>query len=209
VVPISRKRANDPMRDLDDRRVHVFARSSIAALVVCAGGGAAAVACLSNDVPPAADASTAPDATMPEGGGVDSGGPPADAGTVTIARTGGPPISPFAFGHNYWDWVDWAGDGVTGASAQTAGDAHPDSRFAGGRDARASIHAGSRRRRSRPGDDRVKTIARVRVGGRARQSCGRGAPTRLEAGPVTPARRGRSTRAARARGHPRAPAFVR
>lgn len=51
-----------------------------------------------------------------EGGGNGRAGPGpvADAGIVTIERDGGTPISPLAFGQNYWDWVDWAGDGVTG-----------------------------------------------------------------------------------------------
>jgi hypothetical protein len=53
-------------------------------------------ACLSYE-PPRSDAS-------------DDGGP----ATVTITRDGGSPISPFAFGQNYWDWADWAHDGVTG-----------------------------------------------------------------------------------------------
>lgn len=39
-----------------------------------------------------------------------------DAGTVFISRDSGTPISSFAFGHNYWDWVNWAGDGVTGVT---------------------------------------------------------------------------------------------
>jgi len=33
---------------------------------------------------------------------------------VTIARTGGIPISPFAFGNNYFDWVDWNRKGMVG-----------------------------------------------------------------------------------------------
>jgi hypothetical protein len=39
---------------------------------------------------------------------------PPDAGTVTIQRDAGTPRSPHAFGHNYWDWVDWSDGGVTG-----------------------------------------------------------------------------------------------
>lgn len=34
--------------------------------------------------------------------------------TVRIARSGGAPISPFAFGNNYFDWVDWNKDGMVG-----------------------------------------------------------------------------------------------
>jgi hypothetical protein len=34
--------------------------------------------------------------------------------TVTIVRGQGSPISPFAFGQNYWDWVDYSNSGVTG-----------------------------------------------------------------------------------------------
>ena len=36
--------------------------------------------------------------------GADSG--PGEPPTVTLQRAGGTPISPFAFGNNYWDWVD-------------------------------------------------------------------------------------------------------
>src|SRR5258708_1783794 len=45
-------------------------------------------------------------------GSVDGGA--ASPGTVTIARESGVPISHFAFGQNYWDWADWAHDGITG-----------------------------------------------------------------------------------------------
>lgn len=38
------------------------------------------------------------------------------ASTVTIARAGGAPISPFAFGNNYFDWIDWNKDGRVGLS---------------------------------------------------------------------------------------------
>jgi hypothetical protein len=34
--------------------------------------------------------------------------------TVKIARAGGTPISPFAFGNNYFNWVDWNNDGMVG-----------------------------------------------------------------------------------------------
>jgi hypothetical protein len=34
--------------------------------------------------------------------------------TVKITRAGGTPISPFAFGNNYFDWVDWNNDGTVG-----------------------------------------------------------------------------------------------
>ncbi|ACB76888.1 hypothetical protein Oter_3611 [Opitutus terrae PB90-1] len=37
-----------------------------------------------------------------------------DAAVVTIARAGGTPISPFAFGNNYFNWVDWNKDGMVG-----------------------------------------------------------------------------------------------
>jgi hypothetical protein len=33
---------------------------------------------------------------------------------VSFTRDAGSPISPFAFGQNYWDWVDWSSNGVTG-----------------------------------------------------------------------------------------------
>jgi hypothetical protein len=39
-----------------------------------------------------------------------------DAGTLSISRDAGTPIAPLAFGQNYWDWVDWAGDGLTGVT---------------------------------------------------------------------------------------------
>jgi hypothetical protein len=87
------------MPDHDDRRFHARVRLWVVRLVAYAGGAAAAAGCLSNDASPAADAS---------------------APTVTIARAGGTPISPFAFGHNYWDWVDWAGDGITGVTGTEA-----------------------------------------------------------------------------------------
>jgi hypothetical protein len=86
---------------------------------------AMAVAC-SNSPPAASQAAAAqPDATAPgndagEGGPPIDSGPPADAGTVTISREGGVPISAFAFGQNYWDWVDRAGTGVTGITGTEA-----------------------------------------------------------------------------------------
>jgi hypothetical protein len=33
---------------------------------------------------------------------------------VTITRAGGIPVSPFAFGNNYFNWVDWNHDGMVG-----------------------------------------------------------------------------------------------
>ncbi len=48
--------------------------------------------------------------STPPSGATGDGGPP----TVTIARDSGSPISPFAFGQSYWDWVDWADGGSTG-----------------------------------------------------------------------------------------------
>ena len=39
---------------------------------------------------------------------------PEASDTVRITRTGGTPISPFAFGNNYFDWVDWSKDGTVG-----------------------------------------------------------------------------------------------
>lgn len=73
----------------------------------------ASIGCLSYSSP-ASDAgagSQDPDATVPA---ADDGGAAANLGTVTIARDAGAPISPFAFGQNYWDWVDWSANGVTG-----------------------------------------------------------------------------------------------
>lgn len=34
--------------------------------------------------------------------------------TVTIATDAGTAVAPTAFGQNYWDWVDWSGNGMTG-----------------------------------------------------------------------------------------------
>jgi hypothetical protein len=34
--------------------------------------------------------------------------------TVKITRAGGTPISPYAFGNNYFNWVDWNKDGMIG-----------------------------------------------------------------------------------------------
>ena len=51
----------------------------------------------------------------------DSGAPGSDAvtgsvlaGTVVISRSGGTPISPYAFGNNYFNWVDYGHDGLVG-----------------------------------------------------------------------------------------------
>lgn len=59
------------------------------------------------------------DGTVSDGGSSsDPHGGPASGSTtalaVTIATDGGTPVAPTAFGQNYWDWVDWSGDGVTG-----------------------------------------------------------------------------------------------
>ncbi|MEJ2664582.1 MAG: hypothetical protein P8107_11160, partial [Spirochaetia bacterium] len=44
--------------------------------------------------------------------GTQTGGTtPVPAATITIARAGGTPISPYAFGNNYYNWVDWAKNG--------------------------------------------------------------------------------------------------
>jgi hypothetical protein len=117
--------------DLERRPLLGWVRTSIAGLALCACGGVAAVACSSSEPAPEVDAGNMPDGSTnadastseggSEGGGaMDAGGPFADAGTVSIARQGGRPISPLAFGHNYWDWVDWANDGVTGVSGTEA-----------------------------------------------------------------------------------------
>jgi hypothetical protein len=62
--------------------------------------GTSASACLSN-----AAARGAPS---------DAGFAPGPPGTVAIVTDGGVAISPMAFGQNYWNWVDWANDGMTG-----------------------------------------------------------------------------------------------
>ncbi len=75
---------------------------------------AAPVGCLSY-VSPASDAGIVPDGVAPlqDATVADAAGSP-NAGTVSIGRDGGTPISPYAFGQNYWDWVDWSHSGVTG-----------------------------------------------------------------------------------------------
>ncbi|HXX66998.1 MAG TPA: hypothetical protein VEK07_07450 [Polyangiaceae bacterium] len=68
----------------------------------------------------AALAACFPDSDVPSDAGstaLSSGGSASGATvTVTIATDAGAPISTTAFGQNYWDWVDWSGDGVTGLS---------------------------------------------------------------------------------------------
>ncbi len=107
---------------------------AIAVVAVWAAGGSLVAACSSgaSSTPPGgADAAASPDGPAADALGQDGGeadvadaGAPdahlADAGTVTIARGGGSPIGPFAIGHNYWDWVDWAGDGITGVTGTEA-----------------------------------------------------------------------------------------
>jgi len=44
----------------------------------------------------------------------EGGNKKAFAPTVKIARAGGIPISPFAFGNNYFNWLDWNKDGMVG-----------------------------------------------------------------------------------------------
>jgi hypothetical protein len=103
-------------------------------MVLSAGAGASIAACTSNGTSSGADAGLPAEAgsdtaALPIEGGSDAeaaspapdaSSPAADAGTLSIARDGGTPISPFAFGHNYWDWVDWAHDGVTGVTGTEA-----------------------------------------------------------------------------------------
>ncbi len=67
------------------------------------------------DGAPPADATSSPDAAD-TGSEAEAGAALTDAGTITVTRDGGSLIGPFAFGHNYWDWADWAGDGVTGVT---------------------------------------------------------------------------------------------
>lgn len=43
-----------------------------------------------------------------------------DAGSVSLITDSGAPIGPFAFGQNYWDWVDWSNTGVTGMTGTEA-----------------------------------------------------------------------------------------
>jgi hypothetical protein len=101
----------------------------LGALALAACGGLLAPSDASTDGASPADAAgvtTTADATTTDAGldaptsaaegGHEDTSPPPLAGTVSIVRKGGTPISPFAFGQNYWDWVDWAGDGVTGVT---------------------------------------------------------------------------------------------
>jgi hypothetical protein len=85
-------------------------------LAADAAGGALAMACwqspssapsASTRGADAADETSAPHSETGVNGGE-------DAGVVSITREGGIPISPFAFGQNYWDWPDWVGDGNPG-----------------------------------------------------------------------------------------------
>lgn len=97
-------------------------------LVLWAAGGSLLASCASDASSPAlgaADATATADApgsgsTSQNGESVDASdagsanAPLSDVAAVTIARDSGSPIGAFAIGHNYFDWVDWAGDGVTG-----------------------------------------------------------------------------------------------
>jgi hypothetical protein len=74
-------------------------------------------ACSSHGAAPDGEAGIEPtaedagDAMAPTDGGDDDGD---GNGVVVIATGRGTPISSTAFGQNYWDWVDWNNDGVTG-----------------------------------------------------------------------------------------------
>jgi hypothetical protein len=106
----------------------------VAAALPCVAGGSLVAACFSagsSAEAPGADAAVSADGSALDAAAADGArsadgqaeGPAVDAGTVTLSRDGGSPIGPFAIGHNYWDWVDWAGDGktgVTGTEAQIA-----------------------------------------------------------------------------------------
>jgi len=94
-------------------------------IVSCAGfvATALAAACSASHAPMppldagpadaiATDGSSGNDAVAVEAGATDTG--LSDAPTVTIARDGGTPIAPQAFGNNYWDWLDWSNEGING-----------------------------------------------------------------------------------------------
>lgn len=85
-------------------------------LAICAFAGSVA-GCFSNtaDNGTEADASLAATDATARGGGTEasSTGTAHDGGTIAIGTDGGTPISPTAFGQNYWNWVDY-GSGVTG-----------------------------------------------------------------------------------------------
>jgi hypothetical protein len=88
----------------------------------------AATACGSSDAKPGGsdaggdaappDAGAASDADAGDVG--ETGATLPDAGTLSISRDAGTPIAPLAFGQNYWDWVDWASDGLTGVTGTEA-----------------------------------------------------------------------------------------
>lgn len=94
-------------------------------LTACFVTLAASIACSATDegrraVPDASlsdgslsDAESAGPDAAGDGAQTSDGGAFADAPTVRIARAGGTPISHFAFGNNYYDWVDWSNSGTT------------------------------------------------------------------------------------------------
>ncbi|MCL2449534.1 MAG: glycosyl hydrolase [Polyangiaceae bacterium] len=98
---------------MHSRLVHRIASASFTAIASLTAAFTAG--CFTDTGSPVASLDAGADATSTEAG-VD--GSPVDdaanAGTVVISTDGGTPISPTAFGNNYWDWVDWSNDGVSG-----------------------------------------------------------------------------------------------
>lgn len=103
------------------------------ALIVAAAFAGVVVACGGNSSSsggPSADAGAQGDVTVNQptsdaasndGGGASDAASAdashfADAGIVSVSRDGGLPISPFAYGNNYWNWVSYGGapSGLTG-----------------------------------------------------------------------------------------------
>jgi hypothetical protein len=87
---------------------------------ICKWAGGWALIAVTSGLPACFTAPPA-DSSPPAGSSTDAGSTQGagDAGNVTgpvvtIARDGGTPISTYAFGQNYWDWADWANDGITG-----------------------------------------------------------------------------------------------
>ena len=97
--------------------MRIIAPSSLATLACSFAAAGSLYACSSGTPAPSRDAgsdASENDGATGDAGIAEAGDDASDAGTVTLATDGGAAISPFAFGHNYWDWEDWNNDSVTG-----------------------------------------------------------------------------------------------
>ena len=86
-----------------------FPSETLSLVTIPDGGGPTSLWRYSRDV------ATSGPVDLLASGGADSGVTDSGASevpTVTVQRAGGTPISPFAFGNNYWDWVDWSHNGT-------------------------------------------------------------------------------------------------